>query len=120
MELTQKGFKVGLKAVLKILEKWGCNENQILVLLCFKNKDDISAVNQQDLNQDQVIRISYILNIHGGLRQVFSNPDNVYGFMTMKNQHLLFNGHTPLSLLLEGEHSDFEAVMNHVLNLGNF
>jgi len=120
MALTQKEFKIGLKVVLKILGKWGCNENQISVLLCSKNKDDLSTANQNDLTQDQVKRISYILNIHGGLRQVFSNPENVYGFMTMKNQHSLFNGQTPLSLLLEGEHSDFEAVMNHILNLGNF
>ncbi|WP_076542454.1 hypothetical protein [Shewanella sp. UCD-KL21] len=120
MELTQKEFKIGLKVVLKILGKWGCNENQISVLLCFKNKDDMSAANQNDFTQDQVKRISYILNIHSELNQTFSNPDNIYGFMTMENQHSLFKGQTPLSLLLEGEHADFEAVMNHVFHLGNF
>tara|TARA_R110000803_G_scaffold90248_1_gene157550 strand:- start:5671 stop:5877 length:207 start_codon:yes stop_codon:yes gene_type:complete len=31
-------------------------------------------------------------NIHQSLKEVFSNPENVYGFMNMQNSNPYFNG----------------------------
>lgn len=95
----------GLKVVLNIMEKWGCTPEQVQAILRIsrpayykyrKHPDDAS------LNQDQLERLSYLLNIHGSLRIIFENPDNVYGFMSMPNENPFFNGRSPLSLISSG------------------
>ena len=96
---------VGLKAVFNILDKWGCNREQILNILQISRSayhkyraDPTSA----KLNNDQLERLSYLLNIHAALRIVFDNPDNVYGFMSMPNQNPFFNGAAPLEIIASG------------------
>ena len=97
---------VGLKTALTILDKWGCTAEQVQKILQVsrpayykyrKNPD------QANLTQDQVERISYLLNIHASLRTLFENPKNVYGFMSLKNDNPYFNGKTPLELIGTGQ-----------------
>ena len=97
--------KIGLKAVLNILDKWQCTPQQAQDILqvskatYYKLKKDPSGVK---LSHDQFERLSYILNIHSALRILFNNPDNCYGFMRMPNHNPYFNGQTPLSLIATG------------------
>jgi hypothetical protein len=116
-ELSVASVQIGFKTVLNILEKWGCNEVQVKALLSLES--DVENINKDPmpLTQSQILRLSYILNIHSGLRGIFSNPQNVYGFMTMANDHVLFSGMTPLDVLLNGTNDDFDAVMHHVAHL---
>lgn len=102
---ARKLSATGLKVVLNILEKWGCTAEQVQAILRIsrpafykyrKKPEDAS------LNQDQLERLSYLLNIHGSLRIIFENPDNVYGFMSMPNDNPFFNGKSPLSLISTG------------------
>ncbi|QCF25984.1 MbcA/ParS/Xre antitoxin family protein [Hydrocarboniclastica marina] len=102
---SRKLSATGLKVVLNILEKWGCTAEQVQAILRIsrpafykyrKKPEDAS------LNQDQLERLSYLLNIHGSLRIIFENPDNVYGFMSMPNDNPFFNGKSPLSLISTG------------------
>lgn len=44
------------------------------------------------LDDDQLARISLVLNIHASLRTIFDNPDNVYGFPSMNNHNPFFDG----------------------------
>lgn len=97
---------VGLRTVLTILERWGCSNEQVQKILQIsrpayyryrKNPE------QANLTQDQLERLSYLLNIHGCLRTLFENPKNVYGFMAMKNDNPFFNGDSPLNVISTGK-----------------
>ena len=96
-----------------LLEKWGCTTIKKLAILRINKTDyhrfqtDPSSVS---LNTEQLQRISYLTNIHQSLKDIFSNPENVYGFMNMKNNNSYFNGRTPLSIIATGKVDDFSDV----------
>jgi hypothetical protein len=95
----------GLKAALNILSKWGCSPEQQWNILgmkratYYKNNDQPEKAN---LSNDQIERLSYLLNIHAALRVVYDNPVNVYGFMSMSNDNPFFNGRSPLDIISTG------------------
>lgn len=94
-------FKLGLN----ILEKWDCSESQKQAILGV-SKDNFTLFYTDpvkvELTNDQLERISYLANIHSSLRTLFSNPKNVYSFMSMVNNNPYFNGRSPLSLICSG------------------
>ena len=105
------------KMAVNILDKWGCSVQQRLAILSISKstyhryvKDD-GAVS---LNSDQLERLSYLANIHQALRLVFSNPDNVYGFMGMVNNNPYFNGRTPLSIISTGNFGALYEVFKRI------
>jgi hypothetical protein len=109
--------RVGLKAALIILDKWQCNTAQIEKLLDLKVADS-ELKSAPDLTRNQQLRISYILNIHATLQSLFSNTDNIYGYMTMINHNAPFHGSTPLDFAME--HDGLKRVMEHVLYMGQW
>lgn len=101
----------GLKVAINILDKWNASPEQQQAILrisratYFKAKrSDFNAIN---LDEDQLARVSVILNIHAALRIIFDNPENVYGFMKMTNNNVYFNGRSPLECMGKG---DFIAI----------
>ena len=52
--------------------------------------------------------------MHSALRIVFSNPENTYGFMSMKNNNAFFNGATPLSIIENGDFGSLHEVAKRV------
>ncbi|MES2354892.1 MAG: MbcA/ParS/Xre antitoxin family protein [Pseudomonadota bacterium] len=95
----------GLKAVFKILDKWGCSLEQQCHILSMKKSTfykNREAVQSARLTNDQLERISYVLNMHAALRTVFDNPANVYSFMSLKNNNPYFNGRAPLDIISTG------------------
>ncbi len=96
----------GLKTVLTILDRWGCSPEQVQKILqisrpaYYKYRKNPQQAN---LSQDQLERLSYLLNIHGSLRTLFENPTNVYGFMSLKNDNPFFNGKSPLDVISTGQ-----------------
>jgi len=106
-----------LKAALIILDKWQCNTAQIEKLLDLEFADSELKF-APDLTRNQQLRISYILNIHATLRNLFSNSDNIYGYMNMINHNALFNGSTPLDVAME--HDGLKRVMDHVMIMGQW
>ena len=102
---------VGLKAAVRILEKWRASGEQGEAILRVSHstyararRGDLAAIK---LDSDQLTRISYVLNIHAALRMIFDNPDNLYGFVNMVNHNPFFNGRTPLAIMGTG---DFAAL----------
>ena len=89
----KKATTAGLKASLNILDKWGASTDQAINILqlgratYFNVKKDPTRAN---LNNDQIERLSYLLNMHQALRLVFDNPENVYGFMGFENNNEFF------------------------------
>ncbi len=112
MNLTQandnniaKHANIALKAVLNILDKWGCTAEQKFTILGLSRTTFYriaKAPEKASLSQDQIERISYILNIHQALRMTFSNTENIYGYMSMANNNPFFNGKSPLSIITSG------------------
>lgn len=97
----------GLRAAIRILEKWGATQEQLSgVLRISRSTYDYameSKLSGVSMGPDQLTRISLILNIHAALRTVFESPENVYGFMTRENHNAWFNGRTPLeAIIIEG------------------
>ena len=95
----------GLQAAINILSKWKCSSSQQRQILGMKKPAYYNHKQSMDgvtLSDDQLERISYILNMHTTLRLVFDNPENIYGFMAMQNFNPYFNGKAPLDLISTG------------------
>lgn len=105
-----------------ILDKWGCTAAQKQAILAIpkssfhRYQKDPSSV---CLSSDQLERLSYLANIHQALRMVFSNPDNVYGFMNMVNHNPFFNGRTPLSIISSGNFGALYEVFKRIDSMRN-
>ena len=100
-----------------LLEKWGCTTAQKLAILGIAKADFTRYQKGSSvvyLNTEQLQRISYLTNIHQSLKEVFSNSDNLYGFMNMKNNNSYFNGRTPLSIIATGKVDDFSDVFKRI------
>lgn len=116
-EIDFNGSKVTLvrmRAVLNILETWGCNQQQVQALLKLPENYNDLDFEQVSFCQEQVERVSYILNIHAGLSALFSNPENIYGFMNMVNHNQLFNGTKPIDDICNGKIDNFQLVSEHI------
>ncbi|CAM3974937.1 hypothetical protein CCOS865_02272 [Pseudomonas reidholzensis] len=96
---------VALRTAINIMEKWQASTKQIENVLRISRSTYARAKDQQravSLDSDQMARISLVLNMHAALRTVFDNPDNVYGFVSMKNSNDFFDGQSPLEVMAQG------------------
>ncbi|WP_076416847.1 hypothetical protein [Shewanella sp. UCD-KL12] len=107
----------GVTTVLNILIKWQCSKHQIACLLLVPADFEVQDLEAMSFSQEQQERVSYILNIHAGLRSIFSNPENIYGFMNMSNHNPPFNGDKPIDFLMNGGNAEFEAVIKSIDSL---
>ena len=96
-----------LRTAVRIMERWCATQDEIARTLrasrssVSRSKGKLESI---ALDEDQLDRISYVLNIHAALRTVFDNPQNVEGFMTMANRNEFFNGRTPLAVVSGGSY----------------
>lgn len=107
-QLSKSHCVAGLRAALRILEKWKASSEQACRILRISRSTYTRARQTEAdwsvvLDQDQMQRISFILNIHAALRTVFDNPQNAYGFPTMDNHNEFFNGRKPLDVMAQGD-----------------
>jgi hypothetical protein len=107
-EFTKDQCVAGLRAALRILDKWQASSEQACRILRISRSTYTRARQADDawsigLDLDQMHRISFVLNIHAALRTVFDNPDNVYGFPSMENRNAFFNGRKPLDIMAQGD-----------------
>lgn len=105
-------FKLGSN----ILEKWQCSASDKQAILGLTKSSYYRFQNNESatLSSDQLERISYIANIHQALKMLFSNPDNIYGFMAMKNNNPYFNGNSPLALISTGKFGTLYEVFKRI------
>ena len=100
-----------------ILDKWGCSPTEKQAILGLSKSSFYRFLKNNSLatfSSDQLERISYVANIHQSLRIIFSNPDNVYGFMSMKNDNPYFNGKSPRSLISTGSFGALYEVFKRI------
>lgn len=96
---------VALRAAVNIMEKWKATSRQIESVLRISRSTYVRAKDHErnvSIDDDQLARASLVLNIHASLRTIFDNPDNVYGFPSMKNDNAFFDGRSPLDIMSEG------------------
>ncbi len=94
-----------LRTALRILGKWKATTEQACSILRI-SRSSISHAQQGkgiELDCDQLERASIVLNCHASLRQVFDNPENVYGFVGKENHNDFFNGRKPLEIMAQGD-----------------
>jgi len=107
-DLAKNQCVTGLRAALSILDKWQASCDQACRILRI-SRSTYTRAKQRDANwavgldHDQMQRISFVLNIHAALRLVFDNPENIYGFPSMKNHNAFFNGRAPLDIMAQGD-----------------
>lgn len=116
-EASPEQIAIALKTVLNILDKWKCKPAQKQAILAmgrstlYKYQEEPASAK---LTCDQIERMSFILNIHQALRITFSNPENVYGFMSMKNHNPFFAGKSPLDLVCSGSFATLYEVYKRI------
>lgn len=106
--LSKEQCVSGLRAALRILDKWDASSEQACRILrisrsTYTRAKQNGAEWSVALDMDQMHRISFVLNIHAALRTVFDNPENVYGFPSMDNDNEFFNGRKPLDIMAQGD-----------------
>ena len=105
----------GLKAFFALAEKWRLGPEQARILLGQPSKRTFYNWKGGKVGappRDTMSRIGYLLGIHRALRTLFSNPENVYGWIGRENQD--FNGRTPLQRMLGGDVTDLAYVRQYL------
>jgi hypothetical protein len=104
-------------SVAKILDRWQLSVPQKIAILGFESEADLGRFvdSPPTLNWSPSLeqRLSLIINIHTNLRVLFSNPENIYGFMTMVNNNSPFLGKRPIVMAsqnLDGLNTVYQAV----------
>lgn len=109
----------GLQTAVRLLGKWGANSEQGTAILRVSPDTYARAKRcepewQVNLDDEQLTRISYLLNIHAALQLIFDAPSDVYGFMSMANHNDSFNGRSPLDVIARGDLTELREVWLHV------
>ena len=121
--LGKNHVAIGLFAAISILDKWGASAKQACAILRISPSTYGSAKNKENtdltvnLDVDVMHRISLVLNIHSALRLIFDNPENVYGFVGMKNDNEFFNGRTPMDIMARGDFVSLYETFNRIDSL---
>lgn len=114
----EESTAIGLRTSIKIMNQWGAREDQISSVLGISSeaRSEITQGKHScvELNDEQMNRISYVLNIHAALRRLFENQKNVTGFVSMPNHHAAFNGKTPLDVMVESGIFGLYLTMVHI------
>ncbi|WP_230375317.1 antitoxin Xre-like helix-turn-helix domain-containing protein [Pseudomonas fulva] len=112
---------VGLRAALRILEKWNASSEQACGILRISRSTYTRARQagpwSVSLDTDQMQRISLVLNIHAALRTLFDNPQNLYGFPGLANHNAFFNGRKPLDIMAQGDMVSLYETFRHIDSL---
>jgi hypothetical protein len=109
-------------AVATLLNRWRLTESQKIAILGFESDADLASFvdSPSTLNWSPALeqRLSLILNIHEKLRLLFSNPENIYGFMTMVNNNSPFWGQKPIEMASQNLDA-LNTVYQAISSIGN-
>lgn len=90
------------RAINNLFSKWKLNQQQRMQLLGFTSSSMLhrfeNTPEKLATRPDLEMRLSLLLNIHQALRLLFRNPENVYGYMSLVNHNVPFNGQRPLDI----------------------
>jgi len=102
-ETTIEQHRAGLKAAIRILQAWGIEGPDQARILNIDQALVDAPETLDKTDQSQLTTISYLLNIHASLKELFQNPENHSGFMMSINQNQPYYGQRPLDFVLTGK-----------------
>lgn len=121
LAISESQISIALKTAVNILDKWGISDAEKHAIFAIEKPNSNDNTNilaeSQLLSEGRKTRISYILNIHENLRTLFSNSENVYGFIKLKNNNPPFNGLSPLEYILQNPENALAEVDRHLSSL---
>jgi hypothetical protein len=102
----KSGMATAVKIAARILCGWGASYDQATNILRISRSVYANALNgslqEVKLDKDQLSRAAMVASIHGSIRTIFSNPENVTGFMRMSNNNDFFDGRSPMDVISDG------------------
>ena len=104
-----------LKAFFALAEKWQLTSNQARILLGQPSERTFFNWKMGKVGRpshDTMSRLGYLLGIHKALRVLFSNPENLYGWVGRENDD--FGGQAPLDRMLAGDVTDLAYVRQYL------
>lgn len=115
---SQNHAAAGLKAFFVLADYWKLSKEQALILLGRPSERTYyhwKAGQVAVPSHDTMSRIGFLLGIHRALRTLFSNSENVYGWINRENED--FGGQSPLQRMLGGEITDLAYVRQYLDSL---
>lgn len=103
-------MSTGLTDALHILRQWQCTPNQALSIL----KLDPDLPFPEILSDEQCERVTFVLNIHSDLSSIYSDPEEVYSYMSKPHDDPYYDGKSPLELIGTGDRNVFGRVCWHI------
>jgi hypothetical protein len=104
---SKAGAAKSIELAGRVLANWGATYDQAATILRVSRSVYAKALNGklQDLkaDRDQLTRAAMVVDMHGSIRTVFSNPENVKGFMSMANNNPFFDGRSPMDIIEMGD-----------------
>ncbi|WP_138440212.1 hypothetical protein [Marinobacter alexandrii] len=103
-----------LRTAIRILDNWGLDQIGQAQILRVEPQLLSSRELVGALGIDHLARISFLLNIHVSLRELFQNPQNYYGYMAAVNYNPPFSGQSPSEFIRAGELASLKEVFEHL------
>jgi len=104
--------------ICKILDKWKCSLRVKSALLGFYNAEGfqvmLSDPDTYTFSNEQIERMSYILNIYRSLHTFLSDPLRADNWVNVPNTALLFKGKPAMDMIKKGKISDLELVARYL------
>tara|TARA_Y100001934_G_scaffold283626_1_gene404941 strand:- start:15241 stop:15654 length:414 start_codon:yes stop_codon:yes gene_type:complete len=104
---SRSGAAKAIELAGRVLSSWGATYDQAATILRVSRSVYAKALNGQQhelkADRDQLKRAAMVVDMHAAIRIVFSNPENVKGFMGMPNNNPFFDGHSPLEIIGSGD-----------------
>jgi len=105
----------GMKAAFKLMDLWGLGKSEMIILLgepTSRTYHNWKNGEVKTVPADTLRRIGYLMGIHKGLRLLFQNPENIYGWVRRSNDD--FGGQSPLQRMLGGDMTDLAYVRQYL------
>lgn len=117
-ETSDDQIRTSIPVVLRILDKWRCTEDEKRALLGQIPRSSFyrmqKAPESVKVTLDLADRLSYLLNIHAGLRLILSEPESIYDWVRRPNDHIWFQGRTAMDIMKSGRMEDLIDVFRHI------
>jgi hypothetical protein len=98
--------EAALRTAVTIMDKWRATPDEIERVLRLNGSmspPSFETPTLAQLDDDHLIKISHILNIHSSLRFLFDTPEKAHAFPSMANHHAPFQGKSLLEFLGKGD-----------------
>jgi len=107
-----------LPGIIKILDKWTCSLKVKAALLGFGNEEQFQAMlsnpSTYAFSNEQIKRMSYLLNIYRSLHTLLSNHHRADNWVNSPNSAPLFRGQPAIKMLKKGRVRDLELVAQYL------